>query len=585
MRHNRFTVSLMVILLLCLTTTSAWATTTTPTAVPPTVTATPANEVIYTVRSGDTLFRIATRFGVTVRQIAEANGITNPALIVTGQQLRIPGVAAATATPVPPTATITVTPIPIATTDYTVQVGDTLFKIAIRFRTTVRQLAQLNNLTNPNLIYVGQRLQVPAEGGATPTAVSSTPLPTSTALPTSSPQPTTAPSTTNAGQGGTTTAGYGFDFGIEAFLVDQDVTALVGDIQTLGMRWVKQTINWRDFEPIQGEIDFATLDGIIDSLNGANLKILLTLTAAPDWARSSAQENGPPDDFATFTTFVSAVTARYAGRVQAYQIWNEPNLRREWNSEVHDISAASYTELLTVAYTAVKSADSAALVLSAGLAPTGYNDGVNAIDDRQFLRDMYANGLAAASDAIGAHPLGWANPPDAECCVPPPGVLTHFENPSFYFRNTLSDYRQIMTDSGDGSTPIWVTKFGWGSSEDTDPPSETYIFVSYTDLVEQAAYVPRAFQLGTELGFIGPMFLDNLNGCDIDGAENCYNSLLGPGDQPRPVFAAVRDLITPTAEIAPQPGASGDVTVEAPPASDIQPGAGAEATHEATPGS
>jgi hypothetical protein len=223
--------------------------------------------------------------------------------------------------------------------------------------------------------------------------------------------------------------------------------------------------------------------------------------------------------------------------VQAYEIWHEPNLRREWNSTIHTISADSYGELLRVAYSAVKSADPGAVVVSAGLAPTGYNDGVNAINDRLFLRGLYAAGLAANSDAVGAHPKGWANPPDSVCCSASIGVTTHYQDPSFYFLNTLNDYRQIMVENNDSSTPIWATEFGWGTGEDTDPPSETNIFVSYTTLGEQAIYVPRAFEVGEELGFIGPMFLYNLNGClaQLPSIESCYYSLLNPEGAQRPV--------------------------------------------------
>jgi len=195
------------------------------------------------------------------------------------------------------------------------------------------------------------------------------------------------------------------------------------------------------------------------------------------------------------------------------------------------------------------------MVISAGLAPTGFNDGVNAINDRLFLNGLYAAGIAEISDAIGAHPGGWANPPDAVCCNPSVGVSTHFEDRSFYFLDTLTDYRQIMEQNNDGNTPIWVTKFGWGTSEDTVTPSSTNIFLTYTSLGEQAIYVPRGFELGSELGFVGPMFLYNLNGCETDetSSESCYYSLIGPSGMPRPVYAAVQNLPKLLAAATPVP--------------------------------
>jgi polysaccharide biosynthesis protein PslG len=503
----------------------------------------PTEEVIiYVVQRGDTLAKIASRFGTTVNAIATLNGITNINLIYTGQQLKIP---AANVTPTatvqtPPTTAITATPrpatlqpTPTAVTGvntYIVQSGDTLFKIAVRFNTTVANLMALNNLSNPNLIYTGQTLIVSGEGGATPVPVT----PTATITPAV---------TTEAATPQTSVELASFDYGITAFIADNNVNDLVTAIGELGVSWVRVDIRWSDLESTQGQIDFEALDTVIDALDGSEKNILLTITAAPDWARSSLDEDGPPDDFATFTTFVTALASRYTGRVDAYQIWNEPNLRREWNSDRYEIRADHYVDLLRGAYNGIKSVDPAALVIAAGLAPTGFNDGINAIDDRVYLQDMYSNGVLTASDAVAAHPGGWSNPPDAVCCQQPAGVETHYESPTFYFKDTLEDYHEIMVRNND-DRPLWVTKFGWGTSEDTSAPGADYVYITYTDLAEQAVYTPRAFEIGDELGYIGPMFLYNLNGCAVEPfrAERCFTSLIAPDGSLRPVFTAVAAL-------------------------------------------
>ena len=97
----------------------------------------------YTVQSGDTLSGIAQRFGTTVNAIASLNGISDPDLIYAGQILQIPGSASSS----PQT--------------YTVQYGDTLSGIAQRFGTTVSAIASLNGISDPDLIYAGQTLQIP----------------------------------------------------------------------------------------------------------------------------------------------------------------------------------------------------------------------------------------------------------------------------------------------------------------------------------------------------------------------------------------------------------------------------------------
>lgn len=108
--------------------------------------------VQYVVQPGDTLQNIAARYGTTWQAIAQLNNIPNPNLIYVGQVLLIP-VGYVPPTPPPPTGT---------TTLYHVVYRDTLALIAGWYGTTWQTLASLNGLANPNLIFVGQTLSVPA---------------------------------------------------------------------------------------------------------------------------------------------------------------------------------------------------------------------------------------------------------------------------------------------------------------------------------------------------------------------------------------------------------------------------------------
>ena len=127
-----------------------------------TTTPPPSSSTTYTVKAGDTLSAIAARYNTTVSSIAAANNITNVNLISIGQVLTIPGSGGTT------------TPPPSSSTTYTVKSGDTLSAIAARYNTTVSSIAAANNITNVNLIRVGQVLTIPGSGGST------TPPPTST---------------------------------------------------------------------------------------------------------------------------------------------------------------------------------------------------------------------------------------------------------------------------------------------------------------------------------------------------------------------------------------------------------------------
>ncbi len=109
----------------------------------------PSTIVTYTIKSGDTLYALARRFNTTVTKIAQTNHITNIHLIRVGQVLRIAETTSGTTSP------------PTTVKNYTVRTGDTLYAIANRYQTTILRIAQLNNISNVNLIRVGQVLQIP----------------------------------------------------------------------------------------------------------------------------------------------------------------------------------------------------------------------------------------------------------------------------------------------------------------------------------------------------------------------------------------------------------------------------------------
>src|SRR5690606_13578093 len=99
------------------------------------------------------------------------------------------------------------------------------------------------------------------------------------------------------------------------------------------------------------------------------------LGQSPDWA-SNAETTGdtesfdaPPTNLDDWADYCATIAERYAGRIAAYQIWNEPNLRREWGDQAPD--AAAYVALLAACSEAIRAVDSEVILISAGLSPTG----------------------------------------------------------------------------------------------------------------------------------------------------------------------------------------------------------------------
>lgn len=136
------------------------APTETPFMPPPTSTPTegtpapePAGEACpptHVVQSGENLFRIALRYGMIYQDLAAANGIVNPDRIVVGQVIRIPACGSSAA----PQATG-------GEISHTVQPGENLFRIALRYGKTWAELAAYNGIGNPDQIVVGQVIRIP----------------------------------------------------------------------------------------------------------------------------------------------------------------------------------------------------------------------------------------------------------------------------------------------------------------------------------------------------------------------------------------------------------------------------------------
>src|SRR5687768_8042620 len=103
-------------------------------------------DTIYIVQPGDTLSRIAQRFGVPMATIMAANGISNPNLIFSGQRLTIPGPGTGPG-PAP------TQPPGSGNQTYIVQRGDTLFLISRRFNVSIQSIMSASGIANANLIF------------------------------------------------------------------------------------------------------------------------------------------------------------------------------------------------------------------------------------------------------------------------------------------------------------------------------------------------------------------------------------------------------------------------------------------------
>lgn len=336
------------------------------------------------------------------------------------------------------------------------------------------------------------------------------------------------------------------NIGIQVYLHREDIRQIMHHLQELGVGWVKVQVSWKLHQPAPDRLDldlFAELDQLIQAAQRDGIAVLLSVSKAPEWSRSTTELDGPPQDNAAFKAFMELLALRYRGQVAAYELWNEPNLQREWNGVPLD--AAALVSLLRAGADGVRAVDPTALIISAAPAVTGINDGLTAMDDRSYFRAMLNAGVAEVVDGLGVHPYGWANPPDATVAMPDAAATTHNNHPSFFFRDTLMDYGAMLTEFGITDKQLWATEFGWGSFDrfNVAPPPGAE-FMTQVSEWQQAIYTQQALELAHDWPWTGPMFLWNLNFAPWIGpdfSESGY-SVLRPDGSLRPVYLTLAAL-------------------------------------------
>lgn len=313
-------------------------------------------------------------------------------------------------------------------------------------------------------------------------------------------------------------------------------------VSQAGFGWAKVGFGWRDIEGEKGHFDWSHTDPIVQMANEQKLDLVVRIDHQPSWAGGGFPTNGPPDNLQDFATFLTVLASRYQGRIRAYEVWNEPNLAREWGGQIPD--PGNYAKMLQVAYRAIKQADPNAMVISAGLSPTGtWND--EARPDDWFLESLYiAMGKTSNGyfDVLGVHGAGFKSPPERD----PAEVAANKDlggQRAFCFRH-VEDLRAIMVKYGDSNKQIALLEFGWTSDPRPDSP---YNWFAVSEEVK-ADYFVRAYQYAKEhwSPWIGLMSLIYI--CDPDWKETdeqYWWAITYPGwpdFKPRPAYQALKAM-------------------------------------------
>ncbi len=330
-------------------------------------------------------------------------------------------------------------------------------------------------------------------------------------------------------------------YGIQAFVWwDTGFKTLHLDwVKLMSFTHVKQVFAWHDIEPQPGMWQFGPGDILLDEVEARDLELIVRLSDAPHWSHPSLPTqdeadyvDAPPDPefMDAWANFCGTVAERYAGRVAGYQIWNEPNLHREWGLMEPD--PAYYVEMLAACSEAIRAADPEAALISAGLAPTGEHSQRVHRDDI-YLDAMYRLDFQQYIDVVGVHAPGYNapeyGPDDAE--RDGTGRWASFRR--------VEDLRKIMIEHGDAARQMAILEMGYT----TDPrPGSGYEWFAVSE-DEQAVRLESAFAYIAEhwrpwVGLVSTIYIPKSTWTPDD--EQYWWSVTDPEMQGvRPAFMAL----------------------------------------------
>jgi hypothetical protein len=329
--------------------------------------------------------------------------------------------------------------------------------------------------------------EVPGE--APPEAPAGEAPPAAPAAPTA--QPAAAPPPVPAG------AGRGFELGGQTYSL-----AHPNEMHSVGMTWVKFQHKWAPGD------DPSAVAGPINAGHGAGFKVLLSITGAGAYPGSI--------DFAAYTEFLRGVAALGP---DAIEVWNEQNIDFEWPAG--QISPTSYVyNMLTPAYNAIKSVNPGIMVITGALAPTGYDNGVNAWSDARYVTGMAAAGAAQYADCIGVHHNAGATSPRATSGHP--AGSDHY---SWYFWPTLNLYYGAFG----GARPVCFTELGYLSGEDFGGVPPRFSWASSTSLQQHATWLADAVAQSRGSGKVRLLIIFNVDFTEYGDDPQAGYAMFRPG--------------------------------------------------------
>ena len=298
-----------------------------------------------------------------------------------------------------------------------------------------------------------------------------------------------------------------------------------------GIGWMRSDIDWQYNVNTNGTWSWWRTDEVFASAESHGIRLLPILTGHNRMTGAKAYE-----DLDGWGEFVRVFVTRYRDRLNAVEIWNEPD-----NSSFGLVPEAQYAALLQRAYAEVKAVDSSITVVLGGLCNNSWN----------YLSNLYSNGIKNYCDVIAFHPYCHPKAPDADYedknyYKSRSGTLFYTYTYYGQLEYRIRKYRDVMSANGDGSKPIWITEMGWPTGGSSSVASEA----------QQASYLTNAaaiaFANGVEKFFVYELKAPETNANDVES----YFGILHSDFSFKPAYLSYRDAIVRTESGAADPYAN-----------------------------
>ena len=277
----------------------------------------------------------------------------------------------------------------------------------------------------------------------------------------------------------------GFELGGHVLGINSNTISLM---QRAGMKWMKIQHSYA-----LGS-DPSVVSGLINQVHGAGYKILLAIVG------DETQMGDFPGYINSYSSFVGGVAALGA---DAIEVWNEPNIDREWPAG--SINGANYTQLLAGAFNAIKSRNPNTIVISGAPAPTGFfgsaGCGSGGCNDDTFMQQMAAAGAASYLDCVGLHYNEGIIPPTQNSGDPRGGY------PTYYFSSMLN-----RGYSPFGGKPVCFTELGYLSGQGfSQAIPANFSWAANTTVAQHASWLAGAATAAAQSGRVRLMIVWNVD--------------------------------------------------------------------------